>query len=56
MKDFRLYAITGEEFHPGRDLIEVMEEAIYGGVDIIQLRDKSGDKPAILEKRGRFAS
>ncbi|MGG4144967.1 thiamine phosphate synthase [Paenibacillus algorifonticola] len=50
MKDFRLYAITGEEFHPGRDLIEVMEEAIYGGVDIIQLRDKSGDKPAILEK------
>lgn len=50
MKDFRLYAITGEQFHPGRDLVEVMEEAILGGVDIIQLRDKSGDKAAILEK------
>ncbi|WP_139993737.1 thiamine phosphate synthase [Paenibacillus paridis] len=50
MKDFRLYAITGEQFHPGRGLVEVMEEAILGGVDIIQLRDKSGDKAAILEK------
>ncbi|WP_141500475.1 thiamine phosphate synthase [Paenibacillus luteus] len=50
MKDFKLYAITGEQFHPGRGLVEVMEEAILGGVDIIQLRDKSGDKAAILEK------
>jgi thiamine-phosphate pyrophosphorylase len=50
MKDFRLYAITGEQFHPGRGLVEVMEEAILGGVDIIQLRDKSGDKASVLEK------
>ncbi|WP_166244483.1 thiamine phosphate synthase [Paenibacillus turpanensis] len=49
-KDFTLYAITGEEFHPGRPLLEVMEEAIVGGVDIIQLRDKSGDREAILRK------
>ncbi|MGO4543462.1 thiamine phosphate synthase [Paenibacillus sp. 2TAB23] len=50
MKEFRLYAITGEQFHPGRSMIEVMEEAIKGGVDIIQLRDKSGDKAVIKEK------
>lgn len=50
MKDFRLYAITGEQFHPGRSMLEVMEEAIKGGVDIIQLRDKSGDKAVITEK------
>ncbi|WP_138752636.1 thiamine phosphate synthase [Paenibacillus sinopodophylli] len=50
MKDFRLYAITGEQFHPGRELVEVMEQAILGGVDIIQLRDKSGDKAAIRNK------
>ncbi|MBP1992177.1 thiamine phosphate synthase [Paenibacillus eucommiae] len=50
MQTFRLYAITGEQFHPGRDLIEVMEEAILGGVDIIQLRDKSGNKQEILRK------
>ncbi|OMF38634.1 thiamine-phosphate diphosphorylase [Paenibacillus sp. FSL H8-0548] len=50
MKDFRLYAITGEQFHPGRDLVEVMEEAILGGVDIIQLRDKTSDRAEVLEK------
>jgi thiamine-phosphate pyrophosphorylase len=48
--DFSLYAITGEEFHQGKDLIEVMEEAILGGVDIIQLRDKNSSKNDILEK------
>ncbi|QMV41829.1 thiamine phosphate synthase [Cohnella cholangitidis] len=50
MRDFRLYAITGEQFHPGRDIIEVMEEAILGGVDIIQLRDKTSEKPELLRK------
>ena len=50
MKDFRLYAITGEQFHPNRDLIEVMEEAILGGVDIIQLRDKTSGKQELLRK------
>ncbi|WP_017728309.1 thiamine phosphate synthase [Halalkalibacterium ligniniphilum] len=50
MKDFQLYAITGEEFHPNRDLVEVMEEAILGGVDIIQLRDKKSKKRDVLKK------
>lgn len=50
MKDFRLYAITGEEFHQGRSLVEVMEAAIIGGVDIIQLRDKKNSKKVVLEK------
>ncbi|MFC5704117.1 thiamine phosphate synthase [Cohnella faecalis] len=50
MKDFRLYAITGEQFHPNRDLIEVMEEAILGGVDIVQLRDKTSGKQELLRK------
>ncbi len=50
MRDFRLYAITGEEFHPNRPLLEVMEEAILGGVDIIQLRDKTSKKREVLEK------
>ncbi|MGB8001237.1 MAG: thiamine phosphate synthase [Anaerobacillus sp.] len=50
MRDFQLYVITGEEFHPGRDVIEVMEEAILGGADIIQLRDKTNSKRIVLEK------
>ncbi|GFR37542.1 hypothetical protein PRECH8_08380 [Insulibacter thermoxylanivorax] len=50
MREFRLYAITGEEYHPGRSMLEVMEEAIKGGADIVQLRDKKGTKREILEK------
>src|SRR5690606_38947010 len=50
MKDFKLYAITGEQFHPGKDMLDVMEQATLGGVDIIQLRDKSGDIEAIRKK------
>lgn len=50
MKEFELYVITGEEFHPERDLIKVMEQAIQGGADIIQLRDKTSDKKTVFEK------
>jgi len=50
VKDFRLYAITGEQFHPGKPMLEVMEQAILGGTDIIQLRDKSGDIAEIRKK------
>ncbi len=50
MRDFELYVITGEEFHPERDVVEVMEEAIQGGADIIQLRDKTSDKKTVFEK------
>ncbi|MCM2677792.1 thiamine phosphate synthase [Alkalicoccobacillus plakortidis] len=50
MKEFRLYAITGEEFHPGKELVNVMEQAILGGVDIVQLRDKKSSKIDVLKK------
>lgn len=50
MREFNLYAITGEEFHPNRSLMEVMEESIRGGVDIIQLRDKTSSKRDLLAK------
>ena len=48
--DFRLYAITGEPYHPGRDLIGVMEAAIRGGADIVQLRDKESPPSRLLDK------
>lgn len=50
MVDFRLYAITDERFHPGRELLSVMEEALQGGADVIQLRDKTSSKREIYEK------
>ncbi|TKD70112.1 thiamine phosphate synthase [Pseudalkalibacillus hwajinpoensis] len=54
MKDFQLYVITGEEFHPTRDVVEVMEEAIQGGADLIQLRDKTNSKRIVLDKAMRL--
>ncbi|MEB1807643.1 MAG: thiamine phosphate synthase [Bacillaceae bacterium] len=50
MKDFKLYTITGEEFHPNQDLVTVMEQAILGGSDIIQLRDKTNSKKVVFQK------
>ena len=50
MKDFKLYTITGEQFHPDRPLMEVMQEALEGGSDIIQLRDKHSSKRELLYK------
>lgn len=47
-KDFHLYVITGEQFHPDRPYLEVMEEAILGGADIIQLREKNKTKKELL--------
>jgi thiamine-phosphate pyrophosphorylase len=52
--NFSLYAITGEQFHPGKDLVAVMEEAIKGGADIIQLRDKDSSKRDVLKKAKRL--
>ncbi|WP_035154788.1 thiamine phosphate synthase [Cohnella thermotolerans] len=50
LNDCKLYVITGENYHKGRDLLEVMEAAIRGGADIVQLRDKDAAGPELLEK------
>ncbi|WP_042361359.1 thiamine phosphate synthase [Geomicrobium sp. JCM 19055] len=44
-----LYAITAEELHPGRPLLEVMEETLQGGAKMIQYRDKNGSKKQVIE-------
>ncbi|NGP43568.1 thiamine phosphate synthase [Bacillaceae bacterium SIJ1] len=45
-----VYSITGEVFHPGVSMLEVMEEALKGGANIVQLRDKHSSKPVVYEK------
>lgn len=50
MLDFQLYAITHVASHPGRDVLVVMEEAIQGGADMIQLRDKDASLGWLYEK------
>ncbi|TYP69832.1 thiamine phosphate synthase [Paenibacillus methanolicus] len=46
--DFSLYVITGENYHPGRKLEQVMEQALRGGADIVQLRAKDAPKREVL--------
>lgn len=46
--DFSLYVITGENYHPGRRLEQVMEQALRGGADIVQLRAKDAPKREVL--------
>ncbi|MFD2672586.1 thiamine phosphate synthase [Marinicrinis sediminis] len=54
MNQFQLYGITDERFHPGRDIVEVMEQAILGGVSIVQLRDKWSAPDELLHKARRL--
>ncbi len=44
MRSFHLYVITGEQFYPGKHFADVVEEAIQGGADIVQLREKNKTK------------
>ena len=39
-KDWHLYVITDEQLGRGRSHVEIAQEAIAGGADVIQLRDK----------------
>ncbi|MCM0080078.1 thiamine phosphate synthase [Geomonas sp. Red32] len=47
--DFNLYLITGRDECRGRNLDEVVEEALRGGVRAIQLRDKSASTKELYE-------
>ncbi|MCA0755000.1 thiamine phosphate synthase [Paenibacillus sp. N4] len=47
-KDFRLYVITAESNHPGKALVDVMEQTLIGGADILQLRNKTGSREEVL--------
>ncbi|GMK37414.1 hypothetical protein PCCS19_04680 [Paenibacillus sp. CCS19] len=47
--DFQLYVITGANYHPGRSIVDVIEQALIGGADIVQLRDKTASKQDIRE-------
>ncbi|NIK76918.1 thiamine-phosphate pyrophosphorylase [Paenibacillus castaneae] len=48
--DFQLYAITAESNHPGRSLVDVMEQTLIGGAGIVQLRNKTGTREEVLEQ------
>ncbi|HQJ86913.1 MAG TPA: thiamine phosphate synthase [Methanoregulaceae archaeon] len=47
--EWALYVVTDEYLSRGRSHVEVAEEAIRGGADVIQLRDKERSSRELLE-------
>lgn len=52
--NYKLYLVTDELSCLGRDFFWVVEEALKGGVDIVQLREKELDLPAFIQKAERL--
>lgn len=53
---YRLYLVTDQQACLGRDFFWVLEEALKGGVELVQLREKSLSKEAFLTKALRVKS
>jgi thiamine-phosphate pyrophosphorylase len=51
---YRLYLVTDEALCLGRDFFWVVEEAIKGGVDLVQLREKNLGMEAFIQKAIRL--
>lgn len=49
-RNFQLYVITAGGCHPGRPLVEVMEETLKGGAGMLQLRNKTGSRQEVLQE------
>lgn len=47
-RSFQLYVITAVSNHPGRSVVEVIEQALIGGAQIVQLRNKTGTREEVL--------
>lgn len=54
MFPYHLYLVISTAACRGRNFLEVAEQAIAGGVEIIQLREKNLDSPAFTEKALRL--
>jgi len=50
----RLYLVTDQAACLGRDLVDVVEAAVKGGVDIVQIREKKLDDADFLDKARRL--
>jgi thiamine-phosphate pyrophosphorylase len=49
-RDFQLYVITAGSCHPGRSLVQVMEDTLKGGAGMLQLRNKTGSRQEVLQE------
>ncbi|WP_367924776.1 thiamine phosphate synthase [uncultured Ruthenibacterium sp.] len=53
-KDLLLYGVTDRAWLRGRDLADVVEQSIQGGVTMVQLREKDMDPEAFFEEAKRI--
>jgi len=51
----RLYAVTDRSWLNGRTLFDQVEEALKGGVTLVQLREKNMDESSFLEEASHMA-
>lgn len=51
---YKLYLVTDEQACLGRNFFAIVEEAVKGGVDLVQIREKSLPDAAFLEKTLRL--
>lgn len=47
---YRLYLVTNQQSCCGRDLLEVVEAAVKGGVDLVQIREKQLTEAPFLKR------
>lgn len=52
--NYKLYLVTDDAACLGRDLVSVVEAAVQGGVDLVQIREKYLPDKAFLEKTLRL--
>ena len=50
MKELKLYLVTDSDILRGRDFYNCIEEALKGGVTMLQLREKNASGKEFLEK------
>jgi thiamine-phosphate pyrophosphorylase len=53
---YRLYLVISQEDCAGRDFVHVAEQAVLGGVDLVQLREKQATPDEFLRKAERLQS
>ncbi|MDZ8119493.1 thiamine phosphate synthase [Pontiella agarivorans] len=51
---YRLYLVISEADCAGRDFVQVAEQAVQGGVDVVQLREKHATPEEFLRKAERL--
>ncbi|OPY85162.1 MAG: Thiamine-phosphate synthase [Syntrophus sp. PtaU1.Bin208] len=56
LKDRRLYLVLTEEYGNGRPLMDIAAEAISGGIDLLQMREKSKSREELLQLGGDLAA